>query len=113
MLFTIESYLFDKDGQLKNSLFGNQSFGHIDSIDVDVIVETEQFQEYWLVAKDKTAICKDCEFRFMCTDQRIPIKKNGEWTHAVSCRYNPYSTKWAWEEGFEEPIPKSFSIHEN
>jgi len=103
----------DKDGQLKNSFFGNTTFGHIDSIDTCAIIETPQFQEFWFVEKDKTAVCKDCEFRFMCTDPRIPLKENDEWVHTISCRYNPYLSKWVWEEGFEKPFSKSFSIHEN
>lgn len=91
----------DKQGQVKNSLFNAKTFGHIDLIDVAAIVGTEEFQEFWFIEKDNTSVCKDCEFRYMCTDQRVPKKSGDQWVHSIDCRYNPYVAKWAWEEGFE------------
>ncbi len=104
----------DKQGQLKNSLFSAKAFGHIDSIDVAAVIDTGEFQEYWFVEKDKTAVCKDCEFRYMCTDQRIPVKSRDGWTHTIHCRYNPYIAKWEWEKGFEfAPSNVTSELHEN
>lgn len=56
----------------------------------------------WEISKDKVAVCKDCEFRYMCYDQRIPRKiRNSEYyTYDNDCNYNPYISKWEQEDGY-------------
>lgn len=103
----------DKNGQLKNSLFNTKCFGHIDGINIHSIVDTKEFQEFWFVEKDKTAVCKDCEFRYMCTDQRVPKKSEHGWLHDKQCRYNPYQAKWEWEQGYEMPLTKFRANYED
>ncbi len=104
----------NKDGQVKNSLFSGKSFGHIDLIDIAELVNSDSYKEFWFVKKDQTTVCKDCEFRYMCTDQRVPEKKAGQWVHNIDCRYNPYIAKWAWEEGYEiASIQISKQLHED
>jgi hypothetical protein len=59
------------------------------------IVASEKFRKYWNVKKDDCLVCKDCEFRHMCVDNRLPYKtKNGLWGHRESCNYNPYTNAW-------------------
>jgi len=49
----------------------------------------------WLIHKDLIDVCKDCEFRHMCVDSRLPIQRiNGSWYHKTECNYNPYIGKW-------------------
>lgn len=90
----------DKNGHLRNTLFSEKSFGHIDEIDLAHETSTLEFQEFWSIKKDELKICRDCEFRYMCVDQRVPTKIEGEWGHTVGCRYNPYLAKWEWEDGY-------------
>jgi radical SAM protein with 4Fe4S-binding SPASM domain len=59
-------------------------------------VKDADFQTYWDIMKDKTKVCKDCEFRYMCIDKRKPKKsKSGNlWEFDTDCEYNPYSAEW-------------------
>ena len=51
--------------------------------------------------KDETDVCKDCEFRHMCVDNRLPYERSpNEWYHKIECNYNPYIAKWEGEEGY-------------
>lgn len=52
--------------------------------------------------KTKTDICRDCEFKRMCLDNRLPIKRKSDhaWYHTTECNYNPYIAKWKGEEGY-------------
>jgi radical SAM protein with 4Fe4S-binding SPASM domain len=52
------------------------------------------------IAKDKILICKDCELRFCCMDNRLVVKNGDYYMYENPCIYNPYIAKWAGEEGF-------------
>jgi hypothetical protein len=66
------------------------------------IISSNSFQRYWNITKNKICICKDCEMRNMCVDNRIPIMQyaNGDWQCKGNCNYNPYVAKWADEDGY-------------
>ena len=56
------------------------------------------------VCRDKIVICRDCEYRYMCTDTRVPRiynDMNELWNHLSECPYNPYIAKWNTEEGHQ------------
>lgn len=91
----------DSKGQLYN---GNtkEIFGTIQEVDLKEIISLPAFQNYWTASKDKTDVCKICEFRYMCVDNRVPVKRtDGTWYHKSDCKYNPYISKWQWEEGYK------------
>jgi hypothetical protein len=48
------------------------------------------------VFKDEIAICKDCEYRYMCVDSRLPLYQNEDnlWVLEGECNYNPYTSEW-------------------
>ena len=53
------------------------------------------------IKKDDIDVCKDCEFRYICTDCRSIIKDlNYRYSQPVKCKYNPYLGKWEGEEGY-------------
>jgi len=94
-----------KNGEIKNALECKDNFGFIQSIkDVEglkSIISKSEFQKYWFVHKEICNICKDCEFRHMCVDNRLPYKNtNGTWYFKPNCPYNPYICKWEGEEGY-------------
>ncbi|MET3537713.1 grasp-with-spasm system SPASM domain peptide maturase [Chryseobacterium limigenitum] len=85
-----------KDGEIKNSPYDNESFGNIHTCELKNIVTTNSFQKYWNTAKDNILICKDCEHRYMCIDQRRPLKtENSQWYFETKCEYDPYTNDWA------------------
>lgn len=91
-------------GEIKNSFDSKVIFGDIyklvNFLEIINVMEQPKFQEYWFVHKELCDVCKDCEFRNMCIDNRLPYKrKDGSWYHKTECNYNPYICKWEHEDG--------------
>jgi hypothetical protein len=53
------------------------------------------------IKKDNILVCKNCEFRNMCIDPRVPIKFGNSYYFENECSYNPYISKWSDEEGYK------------
>jgi SPASM domain peptide maturase of grasp-with-spasm system len=82
-------------GEVKNSPFGEIVFGSIKKSSLEDIVNNKDFRKIWNVKKDLIDVCKDCEFRYMCVDNRNPIQRNAyEWYFVDDCHYNPYVNRW-------------------
>ncbi len=96
----------NKKGEIKNSPESPYVFGNLEDIKNDVelrdYINNPSFQKLWHITKDKTFVCKDCEYRFMCVDNRIPKTINNEtWFHETECNYNPYIAKWKGEHEYK------------
>ena len=68
--------------------------------DVDYSIIEPQLDCFIQDSKDYINVCKDCEFRYSCTDSRIPMNINNEWFYESECNYNPYISKWSNEIGY-------------
>ena len=91
----------DKNGTVKNCPFSEKTFGSILSGDVEQIISSAQFTKLWNVKKDEIEVCKDCEFRYICTDCRVFLKNpKNILSQPLHCKYNPYIAKWESEEGY-------------
>lgn len=93
-------------GEIKNAPECDEIFGNIKEInnpeELKKIISTPEFQKYWNVHKDIQDVCKDCEFRYMCIDNKIPSQRTeNEWYHKIECNYNPYIAKWEGEDGYK------------
>ena len=96
----------DEEGNIKNTPESTEIFANIYHLkktdDIIEIINNAEFQKYWYVHKEMIDICKHCEFRYMCVDNRIPIKRSEkEWYNETECNYNPYIAKWKNEEGYK------------
>lgn len=105
-------------GEIKNAPECEEWFGFIQDIEtpeqLKEIVRTSEFQKYWFVHKEICDVCKDCEFRHMCVDNRIPYKrKDDDWYHKRECNYNPYISKWKGEEGYKTLSECGVTSNEN
>lgn len=90
-------------GEIKNAPECEEEFGYIQEHEVGLkqIVEKHTFQKYWHVHKDLCDVCKDCEYKYMCVDNRLPYQReDSSWCHEEECNYNPYIGKWKGEEGY-------------
>jgi hypothetical protein len=71
---------------------------NITTISIDELKQLsidKKFTKFWNIKKDNTEICKDCEFRYMCVDDRIPIQiSETDYKYSTECGYNPYIGKW-------------------
>jgi SPASM domain peptide maturase of grasp-with-spasm system len=54
----------------------------------------DNFKKLWFIKKDEIEICKDCEFRYNCTDCRAFTIENNIYSKPKKCNYNPYTNVW-------------------
>lgn len=86
-------------GEIKNAPECEEIHGWIQTISepqqLKQLVATPAFQRLWFVNKERCEVCKDCEYRYMCVDNRVPYEReNGYWYHEQACNYDPYEGKW-------------------
>ncbi len=129
-LFTIniknysESHLFnsclngkisiDCQGHIKNCPSMTESFGNIQNTTLTHALGKESFKKYWGITKDQIDGCKDCEFRYVCTDCRAYTERNNmsdaiDLSKPLKCGYNPYTNKWS--DWSTNPLKQSAIVH--
>ncbi len=90
----------DRNGNIKNCPLMKESFGNINTQSLEEAVNQPDFKKYWNLTKDSIEICKDCEFRYVCTDCRaytenaLKNKKGINVSKPLKCGYNPYTGEW-------------------
>jgi len=53
------------------------------------------FKDLWSINKDQIEVCKDCEFRYVCTDCRAFITDpDNRYSKPSTCTYDPYTAQW-------------------
>lgn len=91
----------DREGNLKNCLYMVESAGTLDALMNGGTVDFGKLKRWWGVRKDDIDVCKDCEFRYMCTDCRSFLKDPADmYSQPEKCPYNPYIGKWEGENGY-------------
>lgn len=90
----------DKDGYIRNCPSMPQHFGNIKDTTLEEALNHPDFKKYWNVTKDMIAVCKDCEFRHICTDcraytERTHFEEDIDLSKPLKCGYNPYTNEWA------------------
>lgn len=84
----------DSLGNVKNCPSSSKSFGKLKANFLINIVDDSEFTRNWTVTKDSVAVCKDCEFRYICTDCRVFTKWDKVDEKPSRCTYDPYNAKW-------------------
>ncbi len=93
----------DAEGNIKNCPSMPFSYGNIKDINIEDVIKKKSFQKYWNIKKDDIAVCKDCEFRYICTDCRAYLENPKDlYSKPLKCGYNPYTNKW--EEWSKNPL---------
>mgnify|MGYP003629679815 CR=1 FL=1 len=86
----------DKRGKIKNCPSMSEDFGTVGLINLKDVIEQPKFNTIWNVTKDQIHVCKDCEFRYVCTDCRAYVEQPNEInSKPLKCGYNPYTTEWS------------------
>lgn len=92
------------NGEISNGEYSNPISNIEDIEDINTLIElvkSEEFCYLYSINKEIVDVCEHCEFRHMCIDSRIPIKREKQkWYHQQECNYNPYICKWEGEEGY-------------
>jgi SPASM domain peptide maturase of grasp-with-spasm system len=85
----------DTSGFIKNCPSLKQDFGHINNVKLEHVLERDDFKTKWSITKDNISVCRDCEFRYICTDCRAyTIDDNDHYAKPLKCSYNPYTAEW-------------------
>ena len=85
----------DSNGEIKNCPSCSASFGSIENNELTNIVATEEFRKLWAINKDSISICKDCEFRYICTDCRAYLAEPSDiLSKPLKCGYDPFTVTW-------------------
>jgi SPASM domain peptide maturase of grasp-with-spasm system len=101
----MESHLFnsclnrkvgiDIDGNIKNCPTLKKEFGNITNSSIKDVVVGLNFQKPWHITKDQIEICRDCEFRYICTDCRSNADGIfNDRNKPEKCGYDPYTMTW-------------------
>ncbi|WP_258099409.1 grasp-with-spasm system SPASM domain peptide maturase [Marinoscillum pacificum] len=84
----------DTNGEIKNCPSFEKSFGIINNTKLVDVLRNLEFKKVWKINKDQISTCKDCEFRYICTDCRAYTKNGGLFDKPQKCSYNPYIGEW-------------------
>ncbi|WP_126652697.1 grasp-with-spasm system SPASM domain peptide maturase [Chryseobacterium aureum] len=90
----------DLKGNIKNCPAMPESFGNIKNMTLSEAIKHQKFDQYRDITKDDVTVCKDCEFRYICTDcraytERTDYDKNLlDVSKPLKCGYDPYTGKW-------------------
>ncbi|HET8701089.1 MAG TPA: grasp-with-spasm system SPASM domain peptide maturase, partial [Nitrococcus sp.] len=85
----------DAEGYIKNCPSMRVSFGHHRETSLMEIAMDNEFQSMWHIKKDTIRQCKDCEFRYACTDCRAYVETpNDKLSKPLKCGYDPYTGTW-------------------
>jgi SPASM domain peptide maturase of grasp-with-spasm system len=96
----------DQAGNIKNCPSMSETFGHIEKSSIIEIITSEKFQKLWTIKKSQISICKDCEFKHVCTDCRAYLQEpENIYSKPLKCGYDPYTG--VWEDWSTNPLSKT------
>ena len=82
-------------GEIKNCPSMPSIYGNTKEMKLKEALSNSSFKKFWSINKDQVEICKDCEFRYICTDCRAFISnKDDIFSKPLKCSYNPYLGRW-------------------
>jgi SPASM domain peptide maturase of grasp-with-spasm system len=85
----------DVRGEIKNCPSLQKSFGNVSISSLHNALAQSDFPALWSINKDQIEICKDCEFRYMCTDCRAYLSdQQNLYSKPSKCLYDPYTAEW-------------------
>ena len=84
------------DGEIKACPAMKQSAGNAGHTKLNAVVSDPQLVQIGSITKDQVAVCRDCEFRYICTDCRAYTQDaNDLYSKPAKCTYDPYTATWA------------------
>lgn len=90
----------DAGGNIRNCPSMKDSYGNIRDRSLLEAVHAPGFTDKWGISKDHISVCRDCEFRYACSDCRAYLENPDDaFSKPLKCGYDPYSGKWnEWSE---------------
>ena len=100
----------DTEGYIRNCPSMKEHYGNIKDTTLQEALVHPDFKKYWFVNKDQISVCKDCEFRYICTDCRAYVENPEDmYSKPLKCGYNPYTCEW--EEWSTNPLKRKAIEH--
>jgi SPASM domain peptide maturase of grasp-with-spasm system len=94
----------DVRGEIRNCPSLPRSFGNAREVPLHSALAQRDFAALWSINKDQIAICKDCEFRYICTDCRAYLVDAADlYSKPSKCTYDPYTAEWQQPPGERTP----------
>jgi SPASM domain peptide maturase of grasp-with-spasm system len=88
------------NGDIKSCPAMSVSYGNTSSLDLQSAARHPTLVQIASITKDKVVVCRDCEFRYICTDCRAFTTEPGNlYSKPEKCSYDPYSATW-----YESPL---------
>lgn len=95
----------DAAGNIKNCPSTANKFGNISDTKLSDVIEDETFVSLWGITKEKVKVCRDCEYRHVCTDCRAYLEDPlDHYSKPLKCGYDPYTG--IWEDWAKSPLRK-------
>lgn len=86
----------DHKGEIRNCPSMPKSYGNIKNTALEDALNTEGFKTVWNINKDQIKTCRDCEFRYVCTDCRAYTEKPEDlYSKPLKCGYDPHNATWS------------------
>jgi SPASM domain peptide maturase of grasp-with-spasm system len=96
----------DARGEIKNCPSMARSFGNVRDTSLHEALAHRDFRELWSINKDRIAVCRDCEFRYVCTDCRAYLTDASDrFSKPSKCTYDPYTARWSEPQGASAGAP--------
>jgi len=105
----------DEKGNIRNCPSMIETYGNVNTIKLIDAIQQKEFQKYWHIKKDDISICKDCEFRYICTDCRAYLEDpENMLSKPLKCGYNPYNFTWdSWSESpIKQKVIETYQLRE-
>lgn len=100
----------DVNGDIRNCPSMPQKFENLHDTTLRQAIEKKLFKKLWNISKDKINTCKNCEFRYICTDCRAYIQEPKDvYSKPLKCGYDPNTGKW--EKWSANPLSKRAILH--
>ena len=85
----------DVDGYIRNCPSMKSNYGHTNDTLLSTVILNDQFTACWTIPKDEIESCRDCEFRYICTDCRaFTGNPSNPYSKPSKCNYDPYKGVW-------------------
>lgn len=85
----------DKKGYIRNCPSAQDHYGQFGQHTLKEAVAQPAFRQTWNIKKDDIATCRDCEFRYVCTDCRVyTADRDDIYSKPAKCSYDPYTASW-------------------
>ena len=83
------------DGEIKGCPAMGHSCGNISQVRLEEAMRNPALVQIGSITKDQIAVCRDCEFRYICTDCRAFTASPGDlYSKPAKCSYDPYTATW-------------------